>query len=189
MARKAGIDHQAVVATATRIADERGLDALTLATVAAELGIRSPSLYAHVEGLDGLTRLLALEGARRMATTLQEAVLGRTGEEALRAICFAYRRFAGDHPGIYDASQRNAPRPLDDPELAEMLATPVTIVVDILTSLDVPADRHIDLVRAKRAALHGYAMLERNAGFGLPDDVDASFATMVELLVKGTTQA
>ena len=70
MARKAGIDHQAVVATATRIADERGLDALTLATVAAELGIRSPSLYAHVEGLDGLTRLLALEGARRMATTL-----------------------------------------------------------------------------------------------------------------------
>ena len=50
MARKVGIRVDDVVEAAATVADAEGLEAVTLARVAAVLGVRSPSLYAHVDG-------------------------------------------------------------------------------------------------------------------------------------------
>ncbi len=54
MARSVGIDRARVVEVAAELADANGLDQLTLAQVAARLGVRLPSLYNHVDGLPGL---------------------------------------------------------------------------------------------------------------------------------------
>ena len=51
---RAGLDAEAVVAAAAALADEDGLAELTLARLAAALGIRTPSLYAHVDSLGDL---------------------------------------------------------------------------------------------------------------------------------------
>ena len=53
-----GLDRARVVAAAGDIADAEGLEAVTLARVAQQLGVRSPSLYNHVAGRDGLLRAL-----------------------------------------------------------------------------------------------------------------------------------
>ncbi len=53
-----------MVGTAAALADEQGLDGVTLAALALRLGIRTPSLYNHVAGLEGLRRELALFGTR-----------------------------------------------------------------------------------------------------------------------------
>ena len=49
MATQVGLDHDAVIGEAGALVDEAGVEALTLARLAARLGIRSQSLYAHVE--------------------------------------------------------------------------------------------------------------------------------------------
>ena len=59
-----GIDKDAVVRAAAKIADDHGWDALTLARVAKKLRVRSPSLYNHVGGLEGLRRELKLLALR-----------------------------------------------------------------------------------------------------------------------------
>ena len=41
------------------------------------------------------------------------------------------------------------------------------------------------LIRTVRSALHGFVSLEASGGFGLPDDVDASFETLVDVLIAG----
>ena len=69
MATQVGLDHDAVIDAAAALVDEDGVEALTLAALAARLGIRSQSLYAHVDGLDGLLRDLALHSVRRSATS------------------------------------------------------------------------------------------------------------------------
>ncbi|MGI8712393.1 MAG: TetR family transcriptional regulator, partial [Solirubrobacteraceae bacterium] len=51
---RAGLDAEAVVTAAARLADAEGLECLTLARLAQRLGVRSPSLYAHVDGLEEL---------------------------------------------------------------------------------------------------------------------------------------
>ena len=43
-------------------------------------------------------------------------------------------------------------------------------------------DEAIDATRALRAALHGFVTLEAVGGFGLPRDVDRSFARLVQIL-------
>ncbi len=71
VATQVGLDHEAVIQAAAELADERGVDALTLAALATRLGIRSQSLYAHVDGLDGLLRDLALHSVRLLGDELR----------------------------------------------------------------------------------------------------------------------
>jgi hypothetical protein len=40
-------------------------------------------------------------------------------------------------------------------------------------------------VRIVRAALHGFAALETEEGFGIPLDVDDTFARLVDVLDRG----
>ena len=106
MAAGVGLDRQRVIEEAAALADEEGSDTVTLAALAARLGVRSQSLYAHIDGLDGLRRDLAVLGQQSLAGRLGRAVMGRAGEDALRALCDAYARFAAERPGLYACSQR-----------------------------------------------------------------------------------
>jgi AcrR family transcriptional regulator len=190
MARKVGLSWRDVVAAAATIADAEGLDAVTLASVAERLGIRSPSLYAHVDGLDGLRRLLALEAAERMAEELRGAAAEHSGFDALREIALAYRRFAKRHPGLYAAAQR-AVRPGEDDELYRALAAVAMPAIQALGEAGVAPSEQVHLTRAIRAALHGFVVLEQTGGFGMPESVDESFRRVVELLlsaVRGVTE-
>ena len=58
-----GMTSSDVIDTAQAVADEVGLDRLTLVAIADRLEIKPPSLYNHVDGLDGILRELALRGA------------------------------------------------------------------------------------------------------------------------------
>lgn len=183
MARKRGISQTDVVGAAAEIADAQGLEAVTLASVAARLGIRSPSLYAHVEGLDGLRRLLALEAAGALRSALEKSVRDRSGLAALRALAGAYRRFAKRHPGLYLAAQR-AVRPGEDDELYRALASAAMPAVRALAEAGVEGPEGVHLTRAFRSAMHGFVVLEGMGGFGLPESVEESYARMVDLLVS-----
>jgi AcrR family transcriptional regulator len=53
---RVGLDSAAVVSAAAELIERRGFEALTLSALASELGVKPPSLYAHVGGLDDLRR-------------------------------------------------------------------------------------------------------------------------------------
>jgi AcrR family transcriptional regulator len=177
---RAGLDPQAVVSAAARIADADGLDAVTLARLAGELGVRTPSLYSHVAGLDDLRRRLAARGARGLADAMQEAAAGRAGADALHAVATAYRAYAREHPGSYLAAQR-AEHVRDD----EAAARAVRVVRAVLAGYGFAGDEAIHAARTVRAALHGFAALEAGGGFGMSQPVDVTFERLVELLDRG----
>jgi AcrR family transcriptional regulator len=172
-----------VVEEAIRIADTEGLDQVTLARVAAALDVRAPSLYNHVDGRDGLLRLVALRSLVELADVLRDAAVGRAREDALRAIAHAYRDYARQHPGAYAATQR-APAPGDD-ELAAAAGRVVDVLLAVLAGWGLEGDRAVHHIRVIRSALHGFVTLETEAGFGLPLDLDQSFELLVATLVAG----
>ncbi len=184
MGRRVGLTAEAVVGVAAEIADTHGLEAVTLAAVAERLGVRSPSLYAHVDGLPGLRRELALMATGAMASGLVHARRGRHGALALRAVAHAYRGFARTHPGWYAAAQQVIPAS-HDTELYHALTEVVIPLVETLGEMEVPPAELIHQTRAVRSALHGFVSLERGRGFGQPLDFDESFDRMVQLLVRG----
>ena len=182
MGRKLGLTREQVVVAAAEIADREGLDAVSLTSLASNLGVRPPSLYSHVDGLAGLRRQLALHAAGLLTAEVADSVEGLEAADALRAIADQLRSFAHRHPGLYD-SFLPAPTPDEDPELAAALYGPVVVVGSVLTEMGVDPMSVVPLVRALRASVHGFVDLELRGGFGLPDDIDDSFDVAIGLVI------
>jgi AcrR family transcriptional regulator len=182
MARQ-GLDPERVVAAAAEIADAEGLEAVTLARVAAALDVRSPSLYNHVAGLDGLRRGIALRGLAELAAALREAAVGRSGSDALVAAARAYRAYALEHPGRYAAGLR-APDP-DDAEHVAAASAVVDVMAALLRGWELDDVQTVHALRAWRSAVHGFVSLEIADGFKMPADLEASFDQMVRTLAAG----
>jgi AcrR family transcriptional regulator len=180
---KAGLDREAVVQAAARLADAEGLEAVTPGRVAAVLGVKPPSLYNHVAGQEALRREIALLGLRDLAGRMQRAAVGKAREDALEAIAHAYRGFARERPGVHAASRR-APDPADA-ELAEAGAAVVDVLVAVLAGFGLRGDDALHAIRAFRAAVGGFAELEAAGGFGLPLDLDESFRRLLAMLISG----
>src|SRR5205823_3322131 len=109
---RAGLTQDRVVDEAQRIADDVGLSRLTLAALADRLGVRQPSLYKHVDGIDHLQRRIAVRAKTELAAVVARAAVGRARDDAIVSISKAYRKWALDHRGRYAAAQR-APVPED----------------------------------------------------------------------------
>src|SRR5580698_166738 len=83
---RAGLSETRVIEEGERIADERGLANLTLAALAERLGVRQPSLYKHIAGIDGVRRSIALRAKRELAGVLGGAAVGRARGDAVAAM-------------------------------------------------------------------------------------------------------
>jgi len=185
---RAGLDRAAVVEAAASLADEEGLDGLSLARLAERLGVRAPSVYNHVAGLEGVRRGLAVLGTRELGERLRRAAVGKAGDEALEAIAEAYRTFVKERPGLYAATlpASRLREPAADPELqaAEQEALEPVLVV-LASSYGLEGEEALHATRCLRAAVHGFATLEVAGGFGLVLDTDESFRRLVRTIIGG----
>jgi AcrR family transcriptional regulator len=179
-----GLDKPRVIEEAAALADEEGADAVTLAALASRLGVRSQSLYAHVEGLDGLRRDLAVLGQQSLADRLGRAVMGRAGEDALRSLCAAYAAFAAERPGLYACSQR---APGDDPQLATTSDAATEPWRAVLQSFGLSKPEIVHYHRALWAALHGFVTLRGQGLMTRTASPDRSFALMVDVFAAALT--
>ncbi len=178
-----GLDLPTLIQAATEIADTQGLAAVTLASLAQKLQIRSPSLYNHVNGLPDLRRQLALSGLAQMSEHFKSALADKSGDDAVRAFSYAYLSFARSHPGLYEAVQR-APEP-DDNLLQEAGGEVVEMAVNTLEGYGLREEAAIHAVRGMRSLLHGFASLEKQGGFGIPLDLDVTFRLLIDTFLEG----
>ena len=176
---------EAVLDAAMRIADSEGLESLSLARVASELGVRSPSLYNHVDGIAGLRKGLHLRGLRQSVADMREAATGVAGDDALRAICHAQRNLARKHPGLYAAIQPSVHLPDIDEELLAAGEEVLDVFAAVLRSYGLQGDDALHAIRMLRSAVHGFVSLEAAGAFGMAIDVDESFERLIAILANG----
>ena len=182
MARES-LDSAKVIEAAALLADSEGLDNVTLTRVAAELGVRQPALYRHVESYDDLIRSLSLRGREILASKLADAAIGVSGEEAVAAVGHAWRQMVTDHPGVYAATDRSPCA--GDPELEAAVERVVEILGQALAGFNLDDDHRVHAARSLRSAFHGFSHLEAGDGHPLPHDPDDTFDHLVELLCAG----
>ncbi len=187
MSPRSGLDLQAVLHAAAEIADRQGLEAVTLAALAKKLDIRSPSLYNHIDGLDGLRKKLAVYGLEMLFAELIQSGAGRSGDEKVRALSKAYLTFARTHPGVYAATLR-APDPEDD-EAIRIAEKIVGLILQLLQAYGLEDDAALHAVRGLRSLLHGFAALEQAGAFGLSLDLDESFRRLIDTFIAGIPSA
>lgn len=186
MATRPGLSKDTIVRAAGELADEIGLDKLTLSTVADHLGVRTPSLYNHIEGLNGLRRELSLLGMLELDRRLQRAALGKSCEDALGSMLHAYRAFAKERPGVYEATL-HAPSP-DDLQIQAASLAIIDTVLTVLQPYQLNHDDAIHVVRGFRAIGHGFASLEVAGGFGIALETDESYQRLISTFLRGMTR-
>jgi AcrR family transcriptional regulator len=177
---RAGLTPDRIIAEAATVADEVGLDRLTLAAVAPRCGVSLPGLYKHVSGLEEVRRGIAIAAVRDLTTATANAAAGVSGREALRAVSVAYRDYARRHPGRYAASVI-APAEGDQDHLNAGLAA-VQVLTAAFQGYDLDGEELIHAIRMWRSACHGIVSLEMAGGFGLPESVEVTFGYLIDAL-------
>ncbi|HET9912054.1 MAG TPA: WHG domain-containing protein [Anaerolineales bacterium] len=180
------LDKRAVLQAAVDLINAEGIASLTLSRLAEELGIRSPSLYNHVDGLPGLQRELAVINARLIADRLSEAAIGKSGAELFMSVAQAFRNYVKEYPGLYMSSLRaSGTQSAPDENLVREEERSLKVGLAVMASLGLQDEDAIHALRAFRSMVHGFATLEVAGGFGLPQDCDESFRRFVEALTTG----
>lgn len=162
---RAGLTAERVTIAGAELADEVGLDQVTMSQVARRLGVKDASLYTHVRGLEDLRGRIALLAADEKTIRIAEATAGRAGKDALVAFANAWREYAHGHPGRYTATQT----PIRiDPELAAQASGPrraVELTYGMLRGYGLAEPDLTDAVRLLRSTFHGFVALEAAGGF------------------------
>src|SRR3954466_815537 len=91
-----------IVEAARHILEDLGPEALSMRNVAAEIGIRAPSLYEHVADKRALESAIIAAGLQEQGVALREALAGPEGSDPLSAITHAWRRWGLAHPHMYN---------------------------------------------------------------------------------------
>lgn len=169
-----------VADAALAIIDERGSGALTLSAVADRLGIRTPSLYAHVPGLGALTTHVTARVYTDLADRLAACAVGLGGGDAIRAFMREYRTFASDWPNRY----RMLPaQPADNPAFTAPAGRLLDTLMRTLRGFGLPEDELVHAARRVRTCADGFCLLEANHGFGLDSDLDESYEKIIDMVV------
>jgi len=184
---RAGLSGGEVVAAAAGLADEIGYAGLTMGLLAERLGVRPPSLYKHVGGLDDLQHQLATLAMTEVGEVIRDAVQGLAGADALAALLHAIRGYVTQHPGRYMATAGGGGAVLrgpDDPLLAASARVLATIAA-VLRGYGIAEDEMDHAIRTIRCTIHGFAMLEASGGFQWSNDPDESFEWMIRFIDRG----
>ena len=182
---RAGLGKDAVVEAAAALLNTEGAEALTLNRLAQELGVKTPSLYNHIDGLPGLYRELALLNARTLGERFMQAAIGKSGPAALIAVAAAYRAYIKESPGVYLASLRSSgtQQPVDA-ELSAAEEDSLRVTVAVVASFGLTGEDALHAVRGLRSLVHGFATLEIAGGFGLPLSLEESFDQLLQMFVR-----
>ncbi|MEK8106759.1 WHG domain-containing protein [Micromonospora sp. M12] len=147
---------------AAELADEVGMQNVTVAALARQFGVKDASLYFHLRNAQDLRIRIALLALAELADRVAAALAGRAGKDALVAFANAYRDYARQHPGRYAAMQIDL-----DPETAAASAgvRHAEMTRAILRGYRLSEPDQTDAVRMMHSTFHGFVSLERTGGF------------------------
>jgi AcrR family transcriptional regulator len=177
-------DLETIIATAIALIEREGVENLSLKEIAAELGIKTPSLYGHIASKNALLKAV-IERTYRKMFAAYEITLQKAGEdpgERLRALFHAHRSFALANPNTYILAYTAT-----DPELR---ADPVELEQQAIVLQQIMAqisgqEDSLSALRGALALVHGFAMLEINEQLQRGGDLTKAFDAAVNAYLRG----
>ncbi len=178
-----GMDANTIISRATQMANQMGMENMTLKMLADDLGVKTPSLYNHIDGLEDLKMQLMIYGWKQMEERIIQSVIGISGYDAIKAGCYAFYEYATENPGIFNAmlwynKSQNA-------ETMEATSGLFSVLFKITSSLNISEENCNHIIRTLRGFLEGFSLLVNNGAFGNPISISDSFELSVNVLVEG----
>ena len=171
------VDKQRLTEVAIELVNRNGLENLSMNELALALGVRTPSLYSHVDGLDAVKRLLALHGLEALDRRITHEALGKASADAVRAVFHAFRTCALEAPGVSAAALPTPPH--DDAEWNVAKDRIVETLLKAMSGYGLEGGEEIHALRGLRSIAHGFVSLETSGAFKNPVDRDESYEWLI----------
>lgn len=163
---------------------EKGLLNISLNEIAAQIGIKTPSLYNHIAGIDDLYTQLASQSLKALETHLTQSIIGFSGFEALTKVANAYFDFAQKNPLLYEAIEN--PRLKNTEEIAQLKENIVLLIQALLKSYHFSPEQEVSIIRVLRSYLHGFVSLNAGNLYNIKNvEVKDSFDLGLSALLNG----
>lgn len=164
--------------------EQHGAEQMSLHQLAAELGVKTPSLYRYYAGKGDLLRAVNLRTVERLIEAMKSAAEQASGsdDEKVVQMGIAYRRFAQGQPNAYAlafGAAEAASRP--DPAAMAGLAEEIQAVITPVSG----EEGSLTALRGLWALVHGFVMIELAGQFQRGGDLDAAYETALRVYVRG----
>lgn len=161
---------------------EEGWNEFRLARLAENLGIRTPSLYNHIQDMEEVRREMKRRSLQILGDKLSLKLKSTVaGSERISEFVYAYRSFAVKYPEFYPLTIESTEF---DPELKILGDRILTICMEVFR-FPVLDEVAVHRIRILRSLLHGFIVLEAVGGFGRKESVEESFKKITESLESG----
>ena len=182
MAHK-GLTSETVIKAAAELIEQHGYESFSMRLLADHLGIKTASLYNHVENMDALLSEVCRYGLCLQKEEELQAIEGKHGEEAVRILAETYRRFAKEHWQLYDLIMNRSAkdhRVLDD--AAVLFTDPLK---QMLQDFKIRKEDSIHYRRLFRALVHGFVSQEELGFFShYPANAEDSFHFAIQCYIE-----
>lgn len=177
-------DRATILETARALIERAGVESLSLAQLASELGIKAPSLYRHIASKNALLKAVIEQTYMNLFRTYDEAFESASNDpkDQLLRIAQAHRGFVQTNPNTYMLAFTT-----QNPELRtnpDILLDRAVFLQQIIAQISGQENSHPAL-RGLLAIVHGYVMLELNEQLQRGGDLSATFDAVVNAYLRG----
>lgn len=161
---------------------EEGWNGFRLSQLAENLGIRTPSLYNHIQDMEEIRHEMKRRSMQLLGDRLSLKIKNQNSDEnRISDFLNVYRSFAKTHPQFYPLIIESTEL---DPELKPQGDRILAICMEVFRfpTLDETA---VHRIRILRSLLHGFIVLEEAGGFGRKESIEESFKKITESLESG----
>ena len=177
-------DRETIIETARRLIERDGEENLSLAQLAAELGIKAPSLYRHIASKNALFQAVVEQTALKLFEAYDKALetAGDSTQAKILQLAAVHRTFAHQNPNTYMLAFAAHP-----PEIRanpDMLLNRAVALQQIMSQIS-GEENSLPALRGLLAIIHGFVTLELNGQFQRGGDLAAAYETAIHAYLQG----
>ncbi len=183
---KRGLSKEVIILEAKDEIRETGYENFSLRGLARRLGIKTASLYNHIDNYNELREGIIILVLQEMTRKIREEIDKTNGKDALLKFAVSYRSYAKQFPNLYQMIMM-IPN-LHSDKLNDCSFAMMNELYTVLKEYYPVLEDRVHFARMFRSGIHGFINLEQAGYFSLPQaNVDDSFRYLTYTLADCLT--
>lgn len=179
-----GLNREIIVESAKEMMEREGVHHFSMRKLAEKLGVKTASLYTHIESMEALFTEIGLNALNDQKNCLMNAIGEMHGDAAIEAIAESYRQFATEHMELYRFIMQMPSG--NDEVLKEAASVTAEPFMKVLDDYHISDKRKMHWQRILRGLLHGFISEEQSGYFShYPVPVNESYDIAVSCVIAG----
>ena len=181
--RGIGLTREKVIEEAGVLANEQGLNAVTITNLAKHLGIKKPSLYNHIKDQEDILRGIMISGWNHVSNEICPKITTDDPKQAINELSHAIYDYAIANPGIYEAMLWY--NTYENEELKLVSEGLYKFFFSQTDKLGIERSMANHLLRTYRSLIEGFILLVIHNSFGNPVSIEESFQISIDMFTNG----